>query len=330
MAARLSLRVRKRSKKGGFKRLPESIELPTDATVEDVKRAVAKEAKVSDFNRIGVHDPKTNSILKDRKALVKDLPNVVSAGEVLVKDLGPQIGWRTVFFIEYFGPILFHCIFAGGRDYIYPALGSYPGSASGKPLPALTTIQQLSFALFIIHFMKREVETVFVHRFAANTMPFFALFRNCFLYWVSAGLACSFVFYAPANYSLFGGVPLFQDIARSELSVIDYLGVALFVYGELCNGIVHLHLANLRAPGTTEKGIPSCVGSSLVTCPNYMFEVIAWVGMIMVSRSWATVITIVMGGYYMMIWSIQKERALRQLFPDKYKKKRYTMLPGLV
>lgn len=90
MAARLSLRVRNRSKKGGFKRLPESIELPTDATVEDVKRAVAKEAKVSDFNRIGVHDPKTNSILKDRKALVRDLPNVVSAGEVLVKDLGKQ------------------------------------------------------------------------------------------------------------------------------------------------------------------------------------------------------------------------------------------------
>lgn len=84
----MSVRLRSRSKKQGIKRLPESIELSLNATVEDAKKAIAKQAGVSDFNRLGLYDPTTNKTLKDRKALIKDCENVVSAGEMLVKDLG--------------------------------------------------------------------------------------------------------------------------------------------------------------------------------------------------------------------------------------------------
>jgi len=37
--------------------------------------------------------------------------------ELQYKDLGLQISWRTVFLIEYFGPILVHSIF-----YFFPSL----------------------------------------------------------------------------------------------------------------------------------------------------------------------------------------------------------------
>ncbi|EJT71960.1 enoyl reductase TSC13 [Gaeumannomyces tritici R3-111a-1] len=328
MAGTISVRLRSRSKKQGIKQLPESIELPLNASVEDAKKAIAKQAKVSDFNRLGLYDPTTNKTLKDRKALIKDCENVVSAGEMLVKDLGTQIAWRTVFVIEYLGPILFHVLFAAARQYIYPLTGTYPGAKVGD-IPAMTTTQWACFALFLLHFLKREVETLFVHRFAANTMPAWNLFRNSALYWLGGGLLCSLVIYAPAGYQLLGFVPIF-NIVREGLMPLDHLGIAIFTYGEVLNGVVHLHLASLRAPGTTGKGIPSCVGSSLVTCPNYMFEIIAWVGMIIVSRSWAVALTIFFGSLYMRMWSRGKEKELRQLFPDKYKKKRYTMLPGLV
>ncbi len=71
-----------------IKRLPASVELPAGATVEDVKKAIAKQAGIGDFNRIGLFDTATRKTLKDRKALVADIPAVSDAGEVLVKDLG--------------------------------------------------------------------------------------------------------------------------------------------------------------------------------------------------------------------------------------------------
>jgi hypothetical protein len=45
---------------------------------------------------------------------------------VILKDLGPQIGWKTVFLIEYFGPILIHYLFFYHGDIFY--------SNGGKPI----------------------------------------------------------------------------------------------------------------------------------------------------------------------------------------------------
>jgi very-long-chain enoyl-CoA reductase len=180
-------------------------------------------------------------------------------------------------------------------------------------------VQWLLFALFHIHFLKREYETMFVHKFSANTMPRSNIVRNSVFYWAMAGFLCALDIYAPNGIA-----------ARDELGWLDYVGLAIFAVGETCNGMVHQHLASLRKPGGTEKQIPHCVGSSWVTCPNYMFEVISWVGVILISRSWTVVAFIVMGCRFMRAWSRDKEKALRKMFGDRYKPKKYTMLPGLI
>ena len=61
-----------------------------------------------------------------------------------------------------------------------------------------------------------------------------------------------------------------------------------------------------------------------------MYEVISWLGVIIVSLNWSIVAFIVMGGVQMYDWAKGKERAYRKEFGDKYKKKRYVMLPGLL
>ncbi|KAI4860445.1 3-oxo-5-alpha-steroid 4-dehydrogenase-domain-containing protein [Hypoxylon rubiginosum] len=323
--AGLSLKVTARSRKG-LKGLPPSVELPPDATIDDAKIAIAKAARVSDYNRIGIFDPVSKKTLKDRKSLLRDQPEVVKHGELLVKDLGPQIGWRLVYFIEYLGPLLFHPFFLGVRKQLYPAV--YPLIKNVVPTPVTRTgelsfAQQAAFAMIALHFAKRELETLFLHKFAANTMPFAYVFRNSFFYWAFAGLLGALELYAP-----FSPAALVEPTPTNEY--IIYLGLALYAFGELANFDVHYYLAHLRKPGETARKLPRGHGFGLVTCPNYMFEILAWVGILLVTRSPSLLLFITIGSYFMYIWGWGKEKAYRKQFGDKYKKKRYVILPGLL
>lgn len=50
--------------------------------------------------------------------------------------------------------------------------------------------------------------------------------------------------------------------------------------------------------------------------------------MSLVTRSWGTVVLLVVGGYQMMVWADEKEWRYRNDFGDKYKKKSYPLIPG--
>lgn len=111
--------------------------------------------------------------------------------------------------------------------------------------------------------------------------------------------------------------------------MITYTGLALFIIGELGNLNAHLTLRNLRSTGGTERGIPQGLGFNLVTCPNYMFEAMAWVGISLVSWSLSTVLFVVAAVVPMGIWAKKKERRYRKDFGGEYKRKRFGMLPGI-
>ncbi|CAJ2511724.1 Uu.00g073490.m01.CDS01 [Anthostomella pinea] len=319
--AELKLKVTNRSRKG-LKGLPPTLELPNDATIEQAKKVVARATRYSDFNQIGIFDPVAKKTIKDRNALVRDQEVIMKHGEFLVKDLGPQISWRAVYVTEYVGPLLFHLLFVSVRNTLYPAV--YPYIKSLVPAPAstdgaLSFTQKTAFAMIMAHFIKRELEVSFVHKFSANTMPAAYIVRNSFFYWVAAGLLGALEIYAP-----------FSPAALARTRAIDYLGLALYFFGQYGTARVHWYLASLRKPGETARKIPRGNGFELVTCPNYMFEVIAWIGIILVTRSPTLVVFIAIGIYYMYIWGVGKEKAYRKEFGDKYKKKRYVMLPGLL
>lgn len=226
----------------------------------------------------------------------------------LVSVTGPQVAWRTVFFIEYLGPLLFHAALYLLRPYIYPNAPAFPSAT-----------QTLAFWMIAAHFVKREVETLWVHHFSASTMPFSNIFRNSAFYWLLAGLACGVFIYHPNSYA-----------ALSTNRAVDAFGLVIYLFGEISNAITHLHLASLRPKGSTRRAIPTGYGFGIVTCPNYMFEVIAWIGIITVTRSFMVVIFICTGIYYMQLWGRQKERQYREEFGEKYRKKRFVMLPGII
>ena len=214
--------------------------------------------------------------------------------------VGPQIAWRTVFFIEYIGPLLIHPIFY----YILAPSPSY--------------LQTLSLILISAHFLKRELETLFIHRFSNATMPAFNIFRNSAYYWALSGVNMAFWIYRSDS-------PTSQD----SNPYITYPALFLYIVGEVGTFLNHLTLRGLRSSGGKERGIPHGLGFDLVTCPNYMFETIAWVGILLVTWSWSTVLFMCVAVFMMARWSAKKERRYRREFGDKYKRKRYAFLPGI-
>lgn len=227
---------------------------------------------------------------------------------------GPQVGWRTVYIIEYLGPLVFPALFLYVlRPYLYFNFE--------QPLPEPSWVQQLICAMLTLHFLKREYETIFVHRFSLATMPAFNILKNCGHYWFLVGInICYWVFRPDA-----------AAASTNPNPVLLYGGLALFVFGELANLNAHLVLRDLRRPGSTERGIPKGFGFGLVTCPNYMFEILAWVGVYLVSGlSWSVLLFTSVGTLQMWDWAVKKERRYRKEFGDRYKRKKYVILPGLL
>lgn len=124
----------------------------------------------------------------------------------MFKDLGPQIGYRTVFVIEYLGPLVFVLLYAMRPAFLYGA------GAASKPFDPTAW---LGVVCWTAHFCKRELETVFVHRFSHPTMPLFNLFKNCAHYWI---------------FALVVGYPLCHPDYTAPASELQIkLGFALFV-----------------------------------------------------------------------------------------------------
>ncbi|KAF1991438.1 3-oxo-5-alpha-steroid 4-dehydrogenase family protein-like protein [Aulographum hederae CBS 113979] len=309
----LSLVVRPRGKP--IKNLPEETALTSSSPASDLYAQLASQSK-SSVDRLRITKGSDGSLIPNSKTVTIADTGLRDRSAISVKDLGPQIAWRTVFLVEYLGPILIHPFIYALRSYLYP------NPAKPFSFPPPSQLQTLTMYLVLTHFVKRELETLFLHKFSSSTMPLFNIFKNSTHYWLLAGLNIAVFAYAPR-----------ASIASDTLSshpAITYTGLALFTVGELLNLQTHITLSALRpASDPTVRGIPNGIGFGLVTCPNYMYELLAWTGVCLVSRSWASVLFTVVAGAQMGVWAKKKEKRYRSEFGDKYKRKRFSMIPGV-
>jgi very-long-chain enoyl-CoA reductase len=268
------------------------------------------------------------SLVPNDKSITFESAGLSASTTVAVKDLGPQIAWRTVFIVEYLGPILIYPTIYALRPYIYPL-----PSLSASKIPAPTDLQKLSMAVIVLHFIKREFETIFIHRFSSSTMPWTNIFKNSAHYWLLAGLNIAYWTNSPNSLAqastLTSSSPTLSNLLTTA-SPLTQLGLALFALGEVGNLYTHIVLKNLRPAGTTARGIPKGFGFGIVTCPNYMYEIMAWIGISLVTRSWATVLFVAVAGAQMGVWAKKKERRYRKEFGTEYRKKKFAMIPGII
>jgi len=217
--------VKQVSRKG--ERVVAELDLNASSLVSDLKKELQPKCKLSvERQRLTLGTERGAVVLDDHKALSEySLKN----GELFLKDLGPQISWKGVFLIEYFGPLLIYTILYLRPSFVY---------GSGPETHSVHFVQNLAFGCWVAHYVKRELETLFVHRFSHGTMPLSNLFKNSSYYWGFALLIAYFV-----NHPLF--------TAPSQTFVI--LGFVIFVVNEIGNLYTHIILRNLRPPGTTEE-----------------------------------------------------------------------------
>ncbi|KAH9917846.1 3-oxo-5-alpha-steroid 4-dehydrogenase-domain-containing protein [Fomitopsis serialis] len=292
-------------------RAPLARELPVtlsfdDKTLEDVTVADVKSAIAAKFSKFYTSRQKLS--LKGEKTALAD----ENGDELAVKDLGPQLGWRTVFLIEYVGPLLIHPIF-----YHYPAV-------YGGPRVPHSRLQETVYVMTMLHFIKREWETVFVHRFSHGTMPFRNIFRNSAHYWLLSGFLLATVVYSPA-YSAYS--PYIVGTAREKPKFL--LGcVALWSVSPFPVARARCRTNEYRS--SRSSGDTIRYGFSLVSFPNYFFEILSWVAIAIMTGSYAAWLFVAISAFTMSTWAIKKHKAYKREFGDAYPRNRKAIIPFIL
>lgn len=229
---------------------------------------------------------------------------------VQFKDLGTQIGYSTVFFFEYFGPMV-----------IYPLFFLFPAVFYGKnvAISDRALVQKIAVVYWVGHYAKRIAETYLVHTFGHATMPIFNLFKNCGYYWGFAAYVAYFV-----NHPSY--------TAPSEmLSVACF---ALAVVAQLSNLRCHIILSNLRKPGEKDYKIPSGFLFNYITCANYFAEIWGWILFTIGTHTLTAGLFTAAGAFQMADWARGKHKRLVKLFDGKDGRpkypKRWVMFPPLL
>ena len=277
---------------------------PGSATVGEIKKSIGRsKKKFADVNRQELRAEAKGKGLKDDASL--ESLGLAGGGKVVLyfKDRGVQIGWTTVFLAEYAGPLLVYLLF-----YLRPSLIYGPAAASQETSRAT----HLAAAAWTFHYGKRLLETVFVHRFSNATMPLSNLFKNCSYYW---GFAAYIAYHI--NHPLYTSPPAAQVL----------LGLGVFLLCELGNFSIHLLLRDLRPPGTRERRIPfanrnplSCL-QGLVSCPNYTYEVLAWLSFSLMTQCLPAALFTLAGAYQMTLWALGKHRNYKREFANYPRRK---------
>lgn len=227
---------------------------------------------------------------------------------------------------------MIYAVSFGFLDYYSVMVVGYSKFASGKGVPSrigmfivyslplvvitlcalpyfqnATLIQWVVYAALMFHFGKRVIESLFLHKYS-GTMDVLAVAIISVFYSFMAGMI-SWLNAEPAV----------------EMGGWFYLGIVCFVVGQSANFYHHILLANLRK-AVGGYHIPYGGWFEYAACPHYFFELLAWLGVALISRHlFAALVLLSMTGY-LISRSIKTRQWYLGRFPD-YPAKRKLMIP---
>jgi len=311
MTSNNSFRLEVIKAKGDNKVVAVIEKISSDATIEELKQQVARQKPHFYPDRQSYRTEPTGKSVKDNQKLSE--LNVHKTRKIYFKDLGPQIGWATVFLAEYLGPLLIYLLFYMRPSIIYGSVAS---------LKTMQPVVHIAAGCWTFHYGKRILETLFVHRFSHSTMPIFNLFKNCGYYWGFTAAVAYFV-----NH------PKYTSPACGNVQI--YPALAAFIICELGNLSIHLLLRNLRPPGSRERRVPYPDSNPLtflfnyVSCPNYTYEIGTWLAFSFMTQTLTSFLFTIAGALQMTQWALQKHRSYRKDHSN-YPKQRKAIIPFVI
>jgi very-long-chain enoyl-CoA reductase len=154
--------------------------------------------------------------------------------------------------------------------------------------------------LVLIHFLKRDAEVLFLHKYSGETVLNVAKMIGT-SYFLTATMICI--------------------VSNTEISILDSkLGMFLFGIGSLGNLYHHYLLTLLRGDGTTNTKkyqAPKYGLFEYVASPHYFFELLAWLGIAIVSQQLTAYLNFVSMTLYLCARSYKSNEWNRKKFDEK-------------
>uniref|UniRef100_A0AAZ3NSL9 3-oxo-5-alpha-steroid 4-dehydrogenase C-terminal domain-containing protein n=1 Tax=Oncorhynchus tshawytscha TaxID=74940 RepID=A0AAZ3NSL9_ONCTS len=236
----------------------------------------------------------------------------LGGGELGRLEGGRKVHLCFVFLTEYGGPLLLYLMFYFRVPFIYAPKYDFTTSKHW--------VVHLACMCHSFHYLKRLLETLFVHRFSHGTMPLRNIFKNCTYYW---GFAAWMAYYI--NHPLYTPPP---TIYGQQVRI----ALIIFLFCQVGNFSIHIALRNLRPPGSKTRKIPYPTKNPftwiflLVSCPNYTYELGSWFGFTLMTQCLPVAFFTAVGFIQMTVWAKGKHRSYLKEFRD-YPPLRSPILP---
>ena len=228
--------------------------------------------------------------------------------------------------LAYFGAalmFLFSVNFASLPKAPFPVIGNALPSTYWLQSDEAILIPMIAWGL---HYLRRFGEVLFVHDYR-RSMPWGVSVGASVYYW-----GFGFWIGYSANFKLGYLTPTWQFLVP---------GMILFVIGEVGNCAVHLAQRQLRKrPGSqsvlsssgSQHVIPTGVLFKYVSCPNYTFEIISWIGFGFMTFTLPAALFLIASVITLVIYAHKKQKAYKMEFDGKegrplYPPKRKALIP---
>lgn len=189
--------------------------------------------------------------------------------------------------------------------YGVPFLGAL--AVSIPNLSDFSLVQTIVLSAVLIHFGKRCLEALFVHKYSGP---------------VDLGTSLMIMtFYTVAA----AGVAYLNRWPLSAPNALFWFGLVLFAAGILGNFWHHKLLADLRK-NDSGYAIPQGGLFQRVACPHYLFEILTWLGIAILSQHLFTYLTVLGMGGYLAARSLNTLKWYYETFPN-FPKARKALIP---
>lgn len=296
------MKVRIRNTVDLIKYTETSLDLDTTLPIKDVIPHIREHLKIKDEEvKYLIIDGKIQTEITDFNKSLEDYKlNESNSLQVENKVSNFEISAESAISIAYTGPIVvfLYFLFSKGISNCHP-------------------VQIIGMVMSNLHYLKRVLETIYVHQYGKASFPVKDLFGLLFYYWVLYGVC--------VGYSLFNN--------SFDEYVIDYkiiIFIIMFFIAELNNLRSHLILNRLKANNNGQRGIPRGGMFEYVSCAHYFWELISWTSFALMTRIIPSYLFVIYSFTSMGFLAYGKHQGYLKYFGDTYPKIRKAFIPFIL